>query len=176
MVQCYHDLMETYRSDFGRTEITGQTVATRNLRRYKHNRKALFHRVKNGIYDPITFYHIVDALMQLKAWTPFRANEFVATLGLRAPNIVWDSVSVGRILNDISESFDAQDKRVIRRIKRWNGVTYEVSDHLNHRAALFDLLEDLEDLSKREMNTEAQTGRSKRVESPLLHCPSLRGT
>jgi hypothetical protein len=166
--------METYRSDFGRTEVPGQTIPTRNLRRYKHNRKALFHRVKNGVYDPITFYHITDALLQIKAWNTFRANELVELLGKRAPNIVWDSVSVGRILNDMAESFDAKDMTVIRRVRRWNGVTYEISDHTEHRRALMDLMEDLEDLSNREMTYEATQGRSKRTESPLLHCPSLR--
>lgn len=166
--------MDTYRSDFGRTEIQGVNIPARDLRRYKHNRKTLFHRNKNGVYDPITFYHIVDNLMQLKAWQTFRAHEFVTVLNERAPNIVWDSVSVGRIMNDLAESFDAKDMHIIRRIRRWNGVTYEISDHPEHRVEMFNLLEDLQDLAQREMALEATVGRTKRVESPLLRCPSLR--
>jgi hypothetical protein len=164
--------MDTYRSDFGRTEAP-INIPTRSLRRFKQNRKVLFHRVKNGVYDPITFYHVVDGLLQLRAWRPFKSADLATYLRERAPNIVWDNVTVGRILSDIEESFAALEKQVIRKNRKWDGVTYEVSDHAEHRQALVDLLEDLNDLATQEMEAESTEGRPKRTESPLVRCPSL---
>ncbi len=164
--------METYRSDFGRNE-TEFIPNGAFLRRAKRARKHLQHVQKNGIYDPITFYHVIDGLLQVKAWQPFRANELVRILQQRNSALVWDSITVGRILADIHESLEAKQPGAMRPNRRWNGMTWEVSDHTVHRQALVDLMEDLYDLAMQQVEEERRGNFAKRLDSPMLRCPSV---
>lgn len=160
--------MDTYRSDFGRTE-TDATVSNQFLRRAKSSRKGLFRRNKNGIYDPVTFYHVIDGLLQIKGWHNFQSGEFAAYLRRHQPAILWDAVTVGRVLADIAESLEEQNPLILRRIRKWNGMTYEVSDHKEHRETLMRLMEGMRDLAEQDIAREEADGDFlKRIESPML--------
>lgn len=167
--------MDTYRSDFGRRETTVQ-LHDRYLRRARASRKTLFRRVKNGVHDSVTFYHLIDALLQVKGWSPFTAGEMTTFLNHRQPNIIWDSVTVGRVLADIAESTDVVNPLILRRNRRWNGMTYEVSDHPENRKVLLELLEDMRDVAEQDLAKEQLEGFQPRTESPMLRVPIANAT
>jgi len=148
-------------------------LGTRRLRRIAHGRKEFFHRAKNGVYDPITYFHIVDELRQMNG-EPFRTRDFVEILNNSRPQLAWDTTTVGRILNDIAETLQEANGAVyISTARRWNGMIYAVTPNAEVRAALIHLLDDLMLLSERLVELERAGQAPSRLNSPLLACPSV---
>lgn len=148
-------------------------IGERRLRRLAHGRKEFFHRVKNGIYDPITYFHVVDVLLTMGN-DPFRTRDFVAKLQNARPQLAWDTTTVGRILNDLSESFfEANRRHYISTARRWNGMIYVIEPTPECFAAMLHLLDDLFILSSWLVDHEKRGEAPKRLNSPLTQCPSL---
>lgn len=160
----------------GRSSIPGATsiVSARRSREIRANRKSLVHRVKNGVYDPLTYYHILDALLDLQPRMLFRTTEFVPFLAETRTQLVWDATTVGRVINDIAESLtEANARKPIENTRRWNGMNYIMSDEREDRAAMENLLEDLAELCRQDILQELTGAFPKRMESPLNRCPSI---
>lgn len=160
----------------GRTTIPGATsiITDRRFREIKAQRKSLLHRVKNGVYDPLTYYHVLDALLDLQPGTLFRTTEFVPFLSETRQQLVWDTTTVGRVINDIAESLaDANARRPIENTRRWNGMCYILSSEIEDRVAMENLLEDLAELGRQEIEAELSGTFPKRTQSPLTRCPSV---
>jgi hypothetical protein len=148
-------------------------IGDRRLRRLAHGRKEFFHRAKNGIGDPITFFHIVDALIMDKG-EPFHTRDLVVRLVSDSPQLGWDSTTVGRILNDIIESVsEANARTYISTVRHWDGTLYAVEQTPEARAVLFNLLDDLAVLCEELMEQERQGIQPSRLNSPLGRCPSV---
>lgn len=149
-------------------------VTAKRMRAIKEGRAEFYHRPKNGIYDPVTFYHILDAVLEMEPARFFRTGEFIET-ELQNHMMAWDSTTVGRVLTDMAESLhDANATWPIIAARRWNGMTYAVSRDLEDRAALENLLEDLGQLCEALIAEEKEGITPRRLESPLYSCNSVR--
>lgn len=161
---------------YGRLSIEGvrNDVHARRVRKVATYDRRFVHRPKNGVYDPISYYHVLDILMRVQPGQEFRATEFLQTLRTQKDQMSWDAVSVGRILNDIAEStFEAHGFTVLHATRRWDGLTFDVSGHPLARKALFNLLEDLVKLCEETVQKELLGIIEKRLNSPLMQCPSV---
>lgn len=148
-------------------------LTDRRLRRLAHGRKEFFHRTKNGVYDPITYFHVVDGLLNFDQ-QPFHTRDFVAYLRQTRLQLVWDVTSVGRILNDIAEQLEeANGAKYFTATRRYDGTIYAVQETLEAKAAIWALLEDLYILSENMVKLEVEGQMPPRLNSPLNQCPSL---
>lgn len=121
-------------------------------------------RSKNGLNDCYTYYHVLDGLLNAIADETFRTREFTEYLEPRP--LEFDTITVGRVIADISESLDmANGRRSIISTRQWNGVRHSVSAQPEDRRAMENLLEDLFLLCK--------APAKKRHESPLYECASV---
>lgn len=169
----------TDKDPYGRNSITGmKTFATeRRLRRSGHGQRFFFHRTKNGVYDPLTYWHVLDTLLELHPDEFFRTVEFVAVLEDTRPQLVWDPTTVGRVLNDLAESLqEAEGEPVIKASRRWNGMIYMTPGKALLRGTMFALLDDLYKLCEALMEAEATGKPPKRLNSPMLLCPTVGGS
>lgn len=158
----------------GEHELTARNMAKRDKLKVASRRLHMHHLPRNGAYDAVTHYHVLDALMRVKPGQTFRSRELIAD-ELR-PNvpISWDATTVGRVINDISEALqDAYGFKVISPNRRFDGLWFDVSGHPEARAALQRLLEDLAKLSEEELSKERDGVYAKRLLSPMAKCPSV---
>ena len=147
-------------------------LSERRLRRIAHGRKEFFHRTKNGVYDPITYFHVLDALLNY-GYEPFRTREFIVRLNETRPQLVWDTTTVGRVLNDISETIAEQNPTFFTATRSYDGMRYTLSQTLEAHTALLRLLDDLYRLAENLIAAEIAGEPPKRINSPLLQCPSV---
>lgn len=161
---------------YGRLSIDGvrNDVPARRVRKVATYDRLFIHRPKNGVYDPITYYHVLDILMRVTPGVEFRTAEFVKQLKMSKPQLSWDTTSVGRILTDIAEStFEAHGFTILHATRRWDGTTFDISGHPIARKALFNLMEDIVRLCQDTIEKELEGVVEKRLNSPLLQCPSV---
>ena len=161
---------------YGRETLPGVKAftTTQKLRKIASARKELYHRTKNGIFDPVTYFHILDALLELVPGETFQTRDFVAYLSSTRDQLVWDTTTVGRVVNDIADNLEeANGVKVIDSARRWNGMLYSIRSDAESRAALYHLLDDLLRLSKEFIERENRGEAPKRIDSPLLSCPSV---
>lgn len=161
---------------YGRMTIAGMRtpVTSRRVRKIAQQNTQFIHRAKNGVYDPITFYHVVDTLLRLESGQEFRTSELLSHLTVTKPQIAWDATVVGRVMTDIAESLEeAYGWTPIGYVKRWNGMTYDVLSGAEPRMALYRLLEDLTLLCEETVEQESRGIFEKRLNSPLNRCPSV---
>lgn len=149
-------------------------VGARRVRRAVTYDNRFIHRDKNGINDPLTFYHILDLVMQMTPGTEFRTGDLLVQLRAFKDQLVWDATTVGRVLTDIAENlYEAHGFKAIDFTKRWNGMFYVTSTEPRAQVVLFNLLEDLVLLCEEEVRAELAGRRPKRLRSPMESCPSL---
>lgn len=161
---------------YGRLSIPGMKslVTARGIRRVTSADLHFYHRAKNGVYDPMTFYHLLDALMQVEPGVLFRTADLLPYLTETKPQLVWDAITVGRVLNDMAMALtDAYGESPISVTRRWNGNCYLVERDRAYRVMLHRLLEDLRALCV-EVTHEEKAGRfSQRIASPIERCTSV---
>lgn len=160
----------------GRHSIDGLAprLTERRLREVKRERRRYVHRTKNGVYDPMTFYHIIDALLEQAPDEMFRTLELIEYLNESRQQLSWDATTVGRVINDMAESLNEKNAtHPIAAIRRWNGTHYSVSARLEDRIAMENLMEDLAVLCEEEIEAELRGEFPKRITSPLSRCASL---
>ncbi len=82
-------------------------------RREKWNKEAqhLLHATPNGYNDPLSHLLLLDTLMRLKPDQTIRANTMRDLLNRMRPQLSWDSVTVGRILNELADMSEGRIKR-----------------------------------------------------------------
>lgn len=150
-------------------------LGTRRLRRLRSQRRKIRHIVSNGIHDPITHFHILDALLQTLPGQFFRTRDVVEYLEKRVPEMSWDPRTVGRVIYDMSESMEMKfGWKVIGATRRWDGSWFDITSHPEGRAAMESLLEDLGIMSERLIEQERNREAPVRLNSPLNDCPTLR--
>lgn len=162
---------------YGRQTMPGAAnlITDRTIRRLRHGTAALRHPVRNGVYDPVTFYHVVEVLLSLAPAQPFTSTQLVRWLNDERDFMSWDATSVGRILNDIHDNLvdtlGSEDAFVAYR--DWSNSYYETTNNPKGRAALLRLADDLARLSEAIVVQEKNGEIPKRLRSPMSDCPSI---
>jgi hypothetical protein len=155
-------------------EMAGN-VSSRRVRRARTDDNYLFHRSKNGVYDPISYFHVLELIAQLAPGSEFRTADLMEALKYYKPQLVWDATTVGRILADLSETMhEVHGFAPIDHTRRWNGMYFSLSTQEGARIAIYRLVEDLRELSMEQVKEELLGNPPKRIASPLDRCPSLR--
>lgn len=164
---------------YGRKDLpeTAPLITPFRVRKWKDARERFIHRTPNYLNDPLTYFHVVRWLLQLKTWDPFTAKSLAHGLNQYETAFRWDPVTVGRILNDIIESAamanEGEEFQPIRVKRLSTGHRYEVSHHPAARQVLANLLDDLVALGFQVMEAERQGETPSRQQSILAKCPSL---
>ena len=151
----------------GRRSIPGMSeiITDRRAKQLVRN-EALAPKVKNGITDPFTYYHVLDAIIRMPVGHFFTSRELVEALAGRP--LIFDPVTVGRVLGDLAESLrDAYGFEPIKTIRRWDGRSYWTDTDIQERVAMDRLLVDLEKLCLNPVHS---------TNSPLYRCPSVAPT
>ena len=165
-------------SPYCRTAVQGinHKITERRLRQLEQRQKKIAHRAKNGINDPISFYQLLDAVLNIPVGEEFSAKSLAEHLNVVRPRLVWDPVTVGRILNDITESLaeiNGPAHAGIFTSRDWSGRYYQTVNDTEGWIAMMNLLDDLYPLAEQAMEDEASGHYPKRLESPLGKCASL---
>ena len=149
-------------------------VSTRRKRAIVSGRLNHIHLTKNGVYDPLSYYHVVDALLDVGAGLSFSSRELIDFMGARRVGLVWDPVTVGRIVNDVIETLnEVNGDCLFTAVRRWNGMRYTQVEGRESRVALNNLLADLDRLCEAELASERAGDFPKRINSPLSACASV---
>ena len=163
-------------NQFGKQSIPGMKAYTgeRRLRKVAHARLNLFHRAKNGVYDPITYFHVVDTLIEIVPGHTFQTRDMVDLLNQTRPLLVWDAPTVGRVLADLADTLnEVNGAKIISSARRWDGMIYSTPTNLEARVAMVHLLDDLIRLTSTVIEAEKRGEAPKRINSPLRDCPSV---
>lgn len=165
-----------HHDEIGKRSIPGmhEVASERRLRKFTHGRVNYFHKVKNGVYDPITYFHVVATLLEIVPGQEFWTRDLVMLLRNTRPLLIWDANTVGRVLADVTDNLNETYKpKPIEHAARWNGEMYFTQSNLQSRLALVRLLEDLIPVVEAWMEAEGKGQPPKRTRSPLLDCPSV---
>jgi hypothetical protein len=173
---------ETLISRFDKDDLYGRNslpemrshVTNAIMRQRAANETRMIHVAKNGVNDPVTFYHVLDALLVIQPGVLFRTAEFLEYLRFQKTMLSWDAVTVGRVLTDIASGLhEAYGRKPIDYVRRWNGMTYMVHKDAESRVMVLRLLEDMALLGKQMVLAERRGETPLRYVSPLSRCPSL---
>ena len=166
---------------FGRQIAAFTTIITTpRVRRWVSGQRRYFHRPRNGAHDPMTQFHVLMAIMDLKPDERFTARELTLKLQISNDYFSWDAVTVGRILMDfigaieLAYGTDTKSRPIIA-TRRWNGNGYYISSIPETREILARLADDLCDACDDVITEEARGRRVSRLSSPLGSLPSLHG-
>ena len=136
------------------------------------------YRMVNGCYDPMTYMFILDTIMNIDPDLELRANKLVEYLATRPYQMVWDAVTVGKVLSDLCDTFEdvlGAKMGLLERGKDYKGNFYRI--HRNPATAdlAIRLREDLYKASEAAMADWNAGKRQPLLASPLLECPAARG-
>ena len=122
----------------------------------------LFHPVPNGFNDPISTLNVLDAVMRLRPTDKIRAKFLVTLLQQTRGHIIWDAVTVGRILGEITMlAYDAfpEKERPISSKRDYIGTFWQIRHTATAHAWLSSLRNHIgavaDETFKREMAGEA---------------------
>jgi len=153
------------------------TVGTRQALRWEASSHWVY-ATPNGCYDPMTYLFVLDALMNIDADIELRAHKLVEYLQSRPYRMVWDSVTVGKVISDLCDTFEdvlGAKMGLLERGRDWRGAFYRIHRSETTAKAALALREDLYKATEVEMSARAAGNRPKALISPLVECPSARG-
>lgn len=142
----------------------------RRLRAIRRNNKNFYRRPKNGLYDPMTYYHVVDILCQLPYHDDFDATSLTEILNMHKKQFEWDSRTVGRILSDLHESLQFASppgQEPIRKVNHSRHIWYTIQRFPHTAVMLVDTLMDLAVLVESKEHRYSYDWMKKAAASPL---------
>lgn len=153
-------------------------VGYRASRRWGNAQRHLAYPVPNGVYDPLTYFFTLHALLNIDTQVELQAARFVEFLNAHYPALRWDSVTVGRVLSDMCDSFEealGEKQGLLIRGRSYKGYFYLVNDTVEAVSLARSVLDDLHKLSRVAVAAAARDTALPRVASPLLDCRSFAG-
>lgn len=136
------------------------------------------YRTPNGQSDPLTYLIVLDQIAHIDPDIELRAIKLTPWLNEHSDSVVFDSVTVGKVLSDICDAFEDVLKAkngLLERSRDWKGTFYRIHRNGETAALYWKAREDLMRLASAEMAARAAGNRPERLASPLIECPSLRG-
>ena len=137
------------RSDpYGKLFIEGRAglFSPARVRQLRSNNKNFVKTPSNGLYDPMTYYHLVDFLLQLPHGETWDSKDLTEALNLYKPQYNWDTRTVGRILGDLWESLDMASppgQCPVSRVNHSHHIYYAIQRFPHTATMLLDTLLDL---------------------------------
>lgn len=132
--------------------------------------------VPNGVFDPLTYLFILDAIMNMNPDIELRAGILTDYLNVHQKSFSWDRVTVGRVLSGLCGAFEDV-------LGPKNGILESGRDHislfyrLHHNAETakiaYRLREELMGLAATEMSRREAGTAGLKLESPLIACASV---
>jgi hypothetical protein len=159
------------------TEGVRPIITDRRLRRWSKARNKFYHRPKNGIHDPFTFFHLVEELANIQPARPFSARDLTDHLNHARPMLVWDAIAVGRILGDLIEQWGEANpgprNQPLVGMRNWNGRLYQTTAFPEAARILLNTLDDLVAAGDKVLEAVTSGQRVPRTESPLTALPTM---
>lgn len=158
-------------------ETVAEKIGTRRQLRWEQSANWRY-RSPNGQFDPLSHMLVVDCLAKISPEIELRTAELVKWMNVEYSQVHWDAVTLGKILSDLVDEFtDAMgpENRFIARSRDWKGSFYLLRRSPEALKLLHQLRDDLQRLTRLEIEWQLTQQRSQRLASPLLECPSLRG-
>jgi hypothetical protein len=133
------------KSDYLPEALRGYIEAPKQRRKWQRQVKTLYYPTPCGYNDPLSVVCVVDFLMRVNPAETIRAKYVCDLLTVLNPQLVWNAVTVGQILAEISllatESFRDPDQRALVRTRDWQGNRW----HINATASAWKWLTLLRD-------------------------------
>jgi hypothetical protein len=152
------------------------TLGVREQRRWEASTH-WHYRAANGVYDPLTYLHVLDAVAGINPDIELRSKALTEWLEENQKAFHWDPITVGKVLSDLEEAFEdklGEKRGLLEKGKDYKGHFYSIH-HTPDVARLYKALRtDLMRLTELEMNSRSLNRKTQRLESPLLECPSVR--
>jgi len=136
------------------------------------------HRMANGLYDPLTYLLVLDTVANIDPNIELRAKALTEWLNLQRKQFLWDPVTVGKVLADIAEQFNAvlgEANPFLPRGRDYRGAFYLIRRSEQAQALFVAVHEQLADLAQEEINLRAIHRPPQRLVSPLSEVAALRG-
>lgn len=136
------------------------------------------YRTPNGIYDPLTMLKVLDAVAHIDPDIELRSQKMAEFLNVHSPRMLWDAITVGKVLADLCEAFEdvlGPKMGLLERGKDYRGAFYLIHRNADTAKVYFGLRDDLMRLAEDAIAAQANMQPVKRHDSPLLECPSVRG-
>jgi hypothetical protein len=160
--------------------LHGQTVGgigVRDRQRREKQQKWAYPTV-NGIYDPLTYLHVLDTLANIDPDIELRANNLVVFLDSAFENWVFDNITVGKVLAElweyIEEKMGGKGLGLLEAGNDYKGRFYRIHHNMDTARMYQALRRDLVRLVEIEMAQRKRGEKPARLETPLLECPSVR--
>jgi hypothetical protein len=132
---------------------------------------------KNGIYDPLTYLFVLDAVANMHPDIELRAKNLTEWLNRNIEQFYWDAITVGKVLAELHEAFeDVLGKKfgILEAGLDYRGRFYLLHHNPETARLYYSLREDLMKLADVEITARARGAKSDRLLTPLLECPSVR--
>lgn len=159
------------------TPWMGLALGTRQRIRWDGSRHWSY-RQANGLYDPLTYMLVLDAVANMAPDIELRAKNLVVWLNQVAAQFQWDTITVGKVLSDLCDAFEdvlGEKHGILERGRDYQGMFYLIH-HTEEVARTYQALrEELMGLVQVEMVARVNHSGTPRLASPLLECPSVRG-
>lgn len=158
-------------------DLAPMKLGTRQRNRWKQS-ESWSYKVANGVYDPLTYMFVLDTVAGIDPDIELRAGNLAKHLNVYVEQFSWDPVTVGRVLVDLGEAFEdvlGPKMGLLERGQDYRGAFYNIHLNADTVGLYYRLREDLMRLAEDEMTRKGRGDASKRLASPLLECPSVRG-
>jgi hypothetical protein len=64
------------------------------------------YRTPNGVFDPLTYLFVLDSLANMDPQIELRAGVLAEWLNQARHQVLWDPITVGKVLSDICDQFE----------------------------------------------------------------------
>jgi len=85
------------------TDLAGYFERPKETRTWQHQVQTSFHPSRAGHNDPLSVMLVLDTLMRIRPSDMIRAKYLVGLLRQLHPHLIWNTVTVGHILGELSE-------------------------------------------------------------------------
>ena len=135
------------------------------------------YRTPNGLYDPLTYLLVVDAIANIEPDIELRTKNLVEWLNENYKQLRGDVITVGKVLMDIRESYEdvlGKKNGMLEQGADYKGNFYRIHHDPDTAKVYYGLREDLMRLARLEIEKRNRGERTTDMVSPLRDCPTVR--
>lgn len=152
------------------------SVGSREEKRWSKWDNAVWKNI-NGIYDPLTYLHVLSALAAINPDIELRAANLAKHMAREFPLFIWDAITIGKVLADLADTFeDALGRKngLLERGRDYRGSFYLVHHYPDILPVYKAMRNDLIKMVEAEMVQRDLGKKPQRLMSPLLDLESVK--